>query len=64
MSALVDERLEKRAILTAWKEAAEAEGITDPAHAKGAISIARRSVRMILAASYKNYPGYQNEWVS
>ena len=31
--ALADERLEKRAILTAWKAAAEAEGITDPAHA-------------------------------
>jgi hypothetical protein len=55
--ALADERLEKRAILTAWKAAAEAEGITDPAHAQGAISIARRSMLMILAASYKNYPG-------
>jgi hypothetical protein len=30
--ALADERLEKRSILTAWKEAAEAEGIIDPAH--------------------------------
>jgi hypothetical protein len=60
--ALLAECAEKRAILAAWKAAAEAEGITDPAQAEGTITVARRSMLNILAAGYKHHPDYREEW--
>jgi hypothetical protein len=60
--ALLAECAEKRAILAAWKTAAEAEGIIDPAQAEGTITVARRSMLNILAAGYKDHPDYREEW--
>ena len=60
--ALLAECKQKRRILADWEVVAEAEGITDPADADGAVALARRSMLIILAAGYKDHPDYQAEW--
>lgn len=40
--ALLSECAQKRGILAAWRVAAEAEGIIDPAEAEGTVTLARR----------------------
>jgi hypothetical protein len=60
--ALLAECAQKRGILAAWKEVAEADGITDPADAEGPVALARRSMLIILAAGYKDHTDYEDEW--
>lgn len=63
LSALMlRECAQARAVLTVWKEAADAEGITDPADAEGTVAVARRAMLHILAGGFKDHPDFQGEW--
>lgn len=62
VEALLAECAMKRRILADWKNVAEAEGITDPAHAEGPVALARRGMLLILAGGYKDHPEYEQEW--
>ena len=57
-----EECAEKRAIIASWKQAAEAEGIEDPADAEGTVAVARRAMLTILAGSYREHPDYDPGW--
>ena len=57
-----EECAEKRAIIASWKQAAEAEGIEDPADAEGTVAVARRAMLTILAGSYREHPDYDLGW--
>ena len=59
---MLDECAQKRAIIASWKEAADAEGITDLSKAEGTIAIARRSMLTILAGSHREHPDYDRAW--
>lgn len=59
---MLDECAQKRAIIASWKEAADAEGITDLSQAKGTITIARRSMLTILAGSHQEHSDYDPAW--
>lgn len=59
---MLQECAQARAVLTAWTEAADAEGITDPADAEGTVAVARRAMLHILAGGYKDHPDYKEEW--
>lgn len=59
---MLAECAQKRAILDDWKCAAAAEGIEDPADARHPLTVARRSMLVILAAGYKNHPDYCGHW--
>lgn len=59
---MLDECAQKRAIIASWKEAAEAEGITDLSEAEGTVAIARRSMLIILAGSHRDHPDYDPAW--
>ena len=59
---MLDECAQKRAIIASWKEAADAEGITDLSQAEGTIAIARRSMLTILAGSHREHPDYDRAW--
>ena len=61
---MLDECAQKRAIIASWKEAADAEGITDLSKAEGTIAIARRSMLTILAGSHREHPDYDRAWSS
>lgn len=55
IKALLAECAQERQILAAWKQAAEAEGITDPEQALGTMAVACRSMLSILAAGYRDH---------
>lgn len=57
-----EECAQKRAIIASWKEAAESEGIDDPAEAEGTVAIARRAMLTIVAGSYREHPDYDQGW--
>jgi hypothetical protein len=57
-----EECAQKRAIIASWREAAEAEGIEDPADAEGTVAVARRAMLTILAGSYRDHPDYDPGW--
>jgi hypothetical protein len=59
---MLAECAQKRAIIARWKEAADAEGITDLSEAEGTVAIARRSMLSILAGSYREHPDYDPAW--
>jgi hypothetical protein len=59
---MLDECAQKRAFIASWKEAADAEGITDPSHATGTTAIARRSMLTILPGSYQEHADYDPAW--
>ena len=59
---MLDECAQKRAIIASWKEAADAEGISDLSEAQGTIAIARRSMLTILAGSHREHPDYDRAW--
>lgn len=59
---MLDECAQKRAIIASWKEAADAEGITEPGEAEGTVAIARRSMLTILAGSHREHPDYDPAW--
>jgi hypothetical protein len=59
---MLQECAQARAVLTAWREAADAEGITDPADAEGTVAVARRAMLQILAGGFKDHPDYQAGW--
>lgn len=59
---MLDECAQKRSIIASWKEAADAEGITDLGKAEGSIAIARRSMLTILAGSHREHPDYDRAW--
>lgn len=59
---MLDECAQKRAIIARWKEAADAEGITDLSAAEGTVAIARRSMLTILAVSHREHPDYDPSW--
>lgn len=61
-SLMLQECAQARAVLTAWRDAADAEGITDPADAEGTIAVARRAMLHILAGGFKDHPDYQAGW--
>ncbi|MDN4644475.1 DUF6221 family protein [Arthrobacter sp. PsM3] len=59
---MLDECAQKRAIIASWKEAADAEGITDLSEAEGTVAVARRSMLTILAGSHREHPDYDPAW--
>jgi hypothetical protein len=59
---MLRECAQARVVLTAWREAADAEGITDPADAEGTVALARRAMLHILAGGFKDHPDFQGEW--
>lgn len=59
---MLDECAQKRAIIASWKEAADAEGISDPGEAEGAVAVARRAMLAILAGSHREHPDYDPGW--
>jgi hypothetical protein len=59
---MLQECAQARAVLTAWQEAADAEGITDTADAEGTVAVARRAMLHILAGGFKDHPDYQEHW--
>ncbi|MDN4643404.1 DUF6221 family protein [Arthrobacter sp. PsM3] len=61
---MLAECAQKRAIVASWKEAADAEGISDPSEAEGTVAIARRAMLTILAGSYREHPDYEQCWSS
>ncbi|MDI3214038.1 DUF6221 family protein, partial [Arthrobacter sp. AL12] len=54
---------QERAIIAGWKEAADAEGISDPSEAEGTVAIARRAMLTILAGSHREHPNYEQCWI-
>lgn len=59
---MLDECARKRAIIASWKEAADAEGISDPGEAEGTVAVARRAMLAILAGSHREHPDYDPGW--
>ena len=59
---MLDECAQQRAIISSWKEAADAEGITELSDAEGTVAIARRSMLSILAGSHRDHPDYDPAW--
>ncbi|WP_160666405.1 DUF6221 family protein [Pseudarthrobacter sp. ATCC 49987] len=59
---MLDECAQQRAIISSWKEAADAEGISDLSDAEGTVAIARRSMLTILAGSHREHPDYDPAW--
>ena len=59
---MLDECAQKRAIIAGWKEAADAEGISDPGEAEGTVAVARRAMLTILAGSHREHPDYDAGW--
>ena len=59
---MLEECAQKRAIIASWKEAADAEGISDPSEAEGTVAIARRAMLTILAGSHREHPNYEQCW--
>jgi hypothetical protein len=59
---MLNECAQKRAIVACWKEAADAEGITELSEAEGTVAIARRSMLTILAGSHREHPDYDPAW--
>lgn len=59
---MLEECVQKRAIIASWREAADAEGITDLSDAEGTVAIARRSMLTILAGSHRDHPDYDPAW--
>jgi hypothetical protein len=59
---MLNECVQKRAIIASWKEAAHAEGITGLGEAEGTVAIARRSMLTILAGSHREHPDYDPAW--
>jgi hypothetical protein len=59
---MLAECAQKRAIIARWKEAADAEGITELSEAEGTVAIARRSMLSILAGSHREHPDYDPAW--
>lgn len=57
------ESAQKRAILADWTRAAAAEGISNPADARGPLTQARRSMLLILAAAYRGHPDHSAAWL-
>jgi hypothetical protein len=57
-----EECAQKRAIIASWKQAADDEGIEDPADAEGTVAISRRAMLTILAGSYREHPDYDPGW--
>ncbi|MCX2748777.1 hypothetical protein OOZ51_13280 [Arthrobacter sp. MI7-26] len=54
IAALQAECAQARGIVEDWKQAAKAEGITDPGDARGTIAVARRSMLRIVTASHRD----------
>lgn len=61
-SKLLAECAQKRRILEDWNQAAAAEGISDPAEARGTLALARRSMLLILTAAYRGHPDHSEDW--
>lgn len=59
---MLEECAQQRAIIAAWKEAADDEGITDPSQATGTIAIARRAMLILLAGAHRDHPDYNPDW--
>lgn len=59
---MLEECAQKRAIIASWKEAADAEGISDPREAEGTVAVARRAMLTILAGSHREHPDYDAAW--
>ncbi|MFM9429898.1 DUF6221 family protein [Arthrobacter sp. MP_2.3] len=59
---MLEECARKRAIIASWKEAADAEGISDPGEAEGTVAVARRAMLTILAGSHRDHPDYDAGW--
>lgn len=59
---MLEECVQNRAVIASWKEAADAEGITDINDAEGTVAIARRSMLTILAGSFREHPDYDPAW--
>lgn len=59
---MLEECAQQRAIISSWKEAAAAEGITELSDAEGTVAIARRSMLSILAGSHREHPDYDPAW--
>lgn len=63
IQALLAECAQERQILAAWKQAAEAEGITDPDQAAGTMAVASSFMLSLLAAGYKDHPEHMQRGV-
>lgn len=59
---MLEECAGKRAIIASWKEAADAEGISDPGEAEGTVAVARRAMLTILAGCHREHPDYDAGW--
>ena len=59
-----EECAQKRAIIASWKQAAEDEGIEDPADAEGTVAVARRAMLTILGRVLSGAPGLRSGMVA
>lgn len=61
---MLAECAQKREVVECWKRAAASEGVSNLAEVRGTLTMARRTMLMILAAAYRSHPDHSDDWLS